>query len=171
MLEIHLVLVFMIAAAVIAVEVRDLLSGIVGIGAVGIGLCTAFLLLKAPDLAMMQLVVEILSLVILVRATSRTDLPFTMSGRWVFNTVVTVVFMAAFLAAAYLALRHLPAFGDPEMRVAELVLDREREGNIVASLTSGLRVFDTLGEVAVFFAAIVGVLAVARSVARQKETR
>ena len=163
----------MIAAAVIAVEVKDLLSGIVAIGAVGIGLCMAFLLLKAPDLAIMQLVIEILSLIILVRATGRKDLPFTISGRWVFNTVSTIIFMAVFLGAAYLALRHIPAFGSPEMKVAKLVLAagtaRGGAENIVASVTSHLRVFDTLGEVTVLFAAIVGVLAVARRVAKEKE--
>lgn len=165
----------MIAAAVIAVEVKDLLSGIVAIGAVGIGLCMAFLLLKAPDLAIMQLVIEILSLIILVRATSRKDLPFTISGRWVFNTVSTGIFMAVFLGAAYLALRHIPAFGSPEMKVAKLVLAEASASakpaaeNIVASVTSHLRVFDTLGEVTILFAAIVGVLAVARKVAKEKE--
>lgn len=174
MLEIHLVILFMIAAAVIAVEVKDLLSGVVAVGAVGIGLCMAFLLLKAPDLAILQLVVEILSLIILVRATIREDLPFSTSGRWVFNTASTIVFMAVFLAAAYLALRRLPAFGYPEMRVAQAVLDEGirrggAAGNIVASVTSGPRVFDTLGEVAILFAAIVGVLAIARRVAHEKE--
>ena len=81
MVEIHLILLFMIAAAVIAVQVKDLLSSVVAIGAVGVGLAMAFLLLKAPDLAIMQLVVEILSLIILIRATIRKDLPFSKSGR------------------------------------------------------------------------------------------
>ena len=83
----------MIAAAIIAVEAKDLLSSVVAIGGVGIGLSMAFLILKAPDLAIMQLVVEILSLVILVRATMRHDLPFSMSGRWVFNTFSTLIFI------------------------------------------------------------------------------
>ena len=86
MLEINLILLFMITAAIIAVEAKDLLSSVVAIGAVGIGLCMAFLVLKAPDLAIMQLVVEILSLIILIRATIRRDLPFSASGRWRFNT-------------------------------------------------------------------------------------
>ena len=80
MIELHLLLFFMIAAAVIAVEVKDLLSSVIAVGAVGIALCMAFLALKAPDLAIMQLVVEILSLIILIRATIRKDLPFSASG-------------------------------------------------------------------------------------------
>jgi multisubunit Na+/H+ antiporter MnhB subunit len=61
----------MIVAAVIAVEVKDLLSSVVAVGAVGMGLSMAFLVLKAPDLAITQLVVEILCLIILIRATIR----------------------------------------------------------------------------------------------------
>jgi multisubunit Na+/H+ antiporter MnhB subunit len=110
-IEIHLVLIFMIAAAVIAVSVKDLLSSVVAIGAVGIGLAMAFLLLKAPNLAMLQLVVEILSLIILVHATIRQDLPFSASGRWLFNTASTLFFTAAFLMIAHKALKDIPVFG------------------------------------------------------------
>lgn len=163
----------MIAAGVIAVEVKDLLSGVVAIGSVGIGLSMAFLLLRAPDLAMLQLVVEILSLIILVRATIRKDLPFSKSGRWVFNTSSTIIFIAVFLAGAYLALRNMPLFGNPEMRVAKMALDegisRAGVGNVVSSVTSDIRVFDTLGEVTILFAAIVGVLAIARRTAYEKK--
>ena len=60
MIELYLLLLFMIAAAIIAVEIKDLLSSIVAVGAVGLGLSLTFLALKAPDLAIVQLVVEIL---------------------------------------------------------------------------------------------------------------
>ena len=93
----------MIAAAVIAVRAKDLLSSVIAVGAVGIGLSLAFIVLKAPDLAIMQLVVEILSLIILIRATIRKDLPFSTSGRWVFNTTATLAFLAVFMAFAYFA--------------------------------------------------------------------
>jgi len=174
MIEIHLVLIFMIAAAVIAVEVKDLLSSVVGIGAVGIGLCMAFILLKAPELAIMQLVVEILSLIILVRGTIRKDLPFSTSGRWALNTTISTVFLAVFLIAIYLALKAIPPFGVPEMRVAEMAIAETTAqhdfGNILDSLTLNARSFDTLAEAAALFAAIIGVLAVARKVSRVKES-
>ena len=174
MLEIHLVLIFMIAAAIIAVEVKDLLSSVVGVGAVGIGLCMAFILLKAPDLAIMQLVVEILSLIILVRGTIRKDLPFSTSGRWAFNTTVSTVFLAVFLIAIYMALKTIPVFGSPEMRVAGTILTematRYDGVNIVDSLTVTARSLDTLGEAAALIAVIIGVLAVSRKIARTKES-
>jgi multisubunit Na+/H+ antiporter MnhB subunit len=173
MVELHLILVFMIAAAIIAVEIKDLLSSVVAIGAVGIGLCMAFLTLKAPDLAIMQLVVEILSLIILVRATIRKDLPFSASGRWVFNTAATVCFMAIFLSAALIALKNIPAFGSPIMRTSKLYIDsavpEAGAANVVAAIVTNFRAYDTLGEVAVLFTAIVGVLAIARSAGRVKD--
>lgn len=171
-MEIHLLLVFMIAAAIIAVEVKDLLSGVIAIGAVGIGLSMAFLVLKAPDLAMMQLVVEILSLIILISATIHKDLPFSASGRWVFNTTVTIIFMAIFLTSAHFILRHISRFGKPLMNVSNLYLSAgSRDGlqNIVAAITLDFRAMDTLGEATALFAAIIGILAVARKVGHKKE--
>lgn len=171
MLEIELILLFMIIAAVIAVHVKDLLSSIIAVGAVGVGLSLAFLVLKAPDLAMMQLVVEILSLVILVRATSRQDLPFSTSGRWLFNTLSTALFLVVFMAAAYFVLKYLPAFGNPVMRISKEYMEGGMagisKGNIVSAIALDYRSLDTLGEAAIVFVAVVGVLAVARKIGRK----
>jgi multisubunit Na+/H+ antiporter MnhB subunit len=173
MVELHLIILFMIGASIIAVEVKDLLSSIVAIGAVGIGLCMAFLILKAPDLAIMQLVVEILSLIILVRATIRKDIPFSVSGRWVFNTVGTICFVAVFLTAAYVTLKNMPAFGECLMKVSRFYIGNAlpvaNSQNVVASIIVNFRAYDTMGEVAILFTAIVGVLAIARGTGRSKE--
>ena len=172
MTEINILLVFMIASALIAVHVKDLLSSVIGIGAVGIGLSMAFLVLKAPDLAIMQLVVEILSLIILIRATIRKDLPFSASGRWVFNTISTIAFLAVFLIFAYAAFANMHIFGNPAMKVSQEYLNHAiasgSEINIVELIMLKCRGLDTLGEATVVFAAIVGVLAVARKVWRRE---
>lgn len=173
MIEIHLILLFMIAAAIIAVEVKDLLSSVVAVGAVGIGLCMAFLVLKAPDLAIMQLVVEILSLIILIRATIRKDLPFSKSGRWFFNTSATVSFIAVFLMIAYAVLKNLPAFGSGQMKVSKVYIDNAVAAtgskNVVAAIIVNFRAYDTLGEVAIFFTALIGILAIARKIGKTVE--
>ena len=171
MTEIHLILIFMIAAAVIAVQVKDLLSSVVAIGAVGVGLAMAFLLLKAPDLAMLQLVVEILSLVILVHATIRQDLPFSTSGRWLFNTVSTLFFITVFLMIAHNVLKGIPPFGSPlpvsaASPAAGDLSVKEGTGNLVAAILTKARAIDTLGEVAALFTAVVGVLAISRKIGR-----
>ena len=144
MLEIHLILIFMIAAAAIAVAAKDLVSSVIAVGGVGIGLCMAFLALKAPDLAITQLVVEILSLIILVRGTIRRDLPFSTSGRWYFNTTATLVFLAAFLTCAFFIVRDLPAFGAAGMRVSDkyiaLTLAEGKSLNVVETIALHFRI-------------------------------
>lgn len=168
-MEIHLILVFMITAAIIAVAVKDLLSSVVAIGAVGIGLAMAFLILKAPDLAILQLVVEILSLIILVHATIRQDLPFSTSGRWFFNTGATLFFLAVFLVIANSILKDLPKFGAPDRVAVQLPESHGMVGrgcNMVSLIALKFRNIDTLGEVAALFAAVVGVLTISRKIGR-----
>lgn len=169
-MELQFLLLFMIFGAVVAVEVEDLLSSVIAVGAVGLGLSLAFLVLKAPDLAITQLVVEILCLIILIRATIKKDLAFSTSGRWFFNTVSTLGFIAVFLSIAFFALKELPHFGEPLMRVAreyvENGMPKTGTANLVASVILDYRAYDTLGEATVVFTAVVGVLAVIRNIGR-----
>ncbi|MCM8795655.1 MAG: DUF4040 domain-containing protein [Candidatus Omnitrophica bacterium] len=174
-MELQLILLFMILGAVIAVEIEDLLSSVIAVGAVGLGLSLAFLILKAPDLAITQLVVEILCLIILIRATIKKDLPLVKDGRWLFNTLSTLLFIAFFLIFAYFALRELPRFGYPLMRVAKGYISSgpEKTGaaNIVAAIILDFRAYDTLGEATVLFTAVMGVLAVMRKIGRIKDEK
>jgi multisubunit Na+/H+ antiporter MnhB subunit len=156
----------------VAIEVKDLLSSVIAVGTVGFALCLAFLILKAPDLAITQLVVETLCLLILIRATIRTDVPLVIEDRWVFNTVSTLAFVAVFLFCASYALRELPAFGNPIMSVVKRYLEGGVSAtgavNIVTAVVLDFRAYDTLGEVAVLFASVVGILAVLRRQGRKK---
>jgi multisubunit Na+/H+ antiporter MnhB subunit len=171
-MELQLLLLFMIFAAVAAVEIEDLLSSVIAVGAVGLGLSLAFLILKAPDLAITQLVVEILCLIILIRATINKDLALVKDGRWLFNTISTLSFVAFFLIFAYFALKELPPFGQPMMRVAkeyiEGGLNKTGAANIVAAIILDFRGYDTLGEATILFTAVIGVLAIMRTVGRIK---
>ncbi len=172
MIELYILLIFMILGAIVAIEVKDLLSSVVAVGAVGLGLSIAFLVLKAPDVAITQLVVEILCLIILIRATLKKDLPFSTSGRWVFNTLITIGFISVFLFVAMKGLAELPEFGYPTMKVASTYL---KEGlaktgatNLVGSVILDYRAYDTLGEATILFTAVVGVLALVRRIGRKK---
>jgi len=172
-MELQVLLLFMIFAAIAAVEIEDLLSSVIAVGAVGLGLSLVFLILKAPDLAITQLVVEILCLIILIRATINKDLPLIRDGRWIFNTFSTLLFVALFLIFAYFALKELPIFGQPIMRVAKEYIEKglEKTGatNIVAAIILDFRGYDTLGEATILFTAVMAVLAVIRKVGRINE--
>lgn len=172
-MEINILLLVMIFFAILAAQLQDLLSSVIAVCAVGLSLSLAFLLLKAPDLAATQLVVEILSLIILVRATIKKDLPFSTSGRWIFNTVSTLASLAVFLCFAYFALRQLPPFGAPLMRVSGEYLtnglDKTGATNLVSAISLDYRGYDTLGEGVVLFTAVIGVLVVIRKIGRIKD--
>ncbi len=174
-MELQLLLLFMVFAAIVAVQIEDLLSSVIAVGAVGLGLSMVFLILKAPDLAITQLVVEILCLIILIRATINKDLPLIRDGRWFFNTTSTLLFIAFFLVFAYFALKELPRFGQPTMRVAQEYIARglEKTGatNIVAAIILDFRGYDTLGEATILFTAVMGVLAIVRRIGRIKNEK
>ncbi len=172
MIELYLLLLFMIIGAVIAVEMKDLLSSIVAVGAVGLGLSLAFLILKAPDLAIVQLVVEILCLIILIRATIKRDIPTTRGISSTVTIFVTLNFIILFLVFAYFSLKSLPLFGYPIMEVAKNYLDqglsKTGASNLVTSVILDFRAYDTLGEATVLFTAVIGTLVVLRKIGRKK---
>jgi len=175
MFELYILLIFMILAAIVAIEVKDLLSSVIAVGAVGLALSMCFLILKAPDVAITQLVVEILCLIILIRATLKRDLPFSTTGRWFFNTIVTAAFITLFLLVAAKAMLDLPEFGYPTMRVASTYLKdgllKTGAVNLVASVILDYRAYDTLGEATVLFTAVIGVLTLVRRIGRKNPSQ
>jgi multicomponent Na+:H+ antiporter subunit B len=174
MLDINIVLIMMILGAVIAVEVRSLLSAIVAVGAVGLLQAIAFLMLKAPDLAIVQLVVEILALIILLRATIGRETATREDGFRFMPFLVGIVLVTPVVIVACLAALKVPAFGHPLMRVAKTYLAeglaQTGAANIVSSVILDFRAYDTLGEAVVLFTAVVGALAVLRGIGRKKKT-
>ncbi len=173
MIELYVLLVFMIIGAIIAIEMKDLLSAVIAVGAVGLGLSIVFLILKAPDVAITQLVVEMLCLIILLRATLKRDLPFSTTGRWLLNTLITVGFIATFLFVAVKAFKDLPEFGYPIMRIANTYLKeglvKTGASNLVSSVILDFRAYDTLGEATILFTAVIGVLTIVRRIGRKKK--
>ena len=172
MIYLYVLLVLMIIGAIAAIAMKDLISSIIAVGAVGLALSVAFLILKAPDLAITQLVVEILCLIILIRATLKKDLPFSTTGRWFFNTLVMSIFIITFLIFGYIALRELPVFGNPMMKVARTYIDigsaETGAANLVAAVLLDFRAYDTLGEATILFTAVIGVMAIMRRIGRKK---
>jgi multisubunit Na+/H+ antiporter MnhB subunit len=163
----------MIIGAIIAIEIKDILSSVIAVGAVGLGLSITFLILKAPDVAITQLVVEILCIIILIRATLKKDLSFSSFGPRFLNSLIAVAFIVLFLMVAKDCFKELPQFGYPLMRVAGTYI---REGvfktgavNLVASVILDYRAYDTLGEATVLFTAVIGVLTLVRRIGRKKE--
>ncbi len=172
MIYLYILLTLMIIGAIVIVTAEDLMSSVVAFGAVGLALSLSFLILKAPDVAITQLVVEIMCLVVLIKATLNKDLPFATTGRWLLNTSIAVIFMITFLFFGYMALRELPVFGYPIMKVAETYLAegmaRTGATNMVSSVMLDFRAYDTLGEAVVLFTAVISVMVIMRRAGRKK---
>lgn len=173
MVAVYILLILMIAGALIAIEVKDLLSSVIAVGAVGLGLSLTCLLLKAPDVAITQLVVEIVTVIILIRATVRTDLPGSVTGHRLLGGLVAAAFIAMLLVVAAQCFRELPPFGAPLMSTSKtyLATGLEETGapNIVSAVLLDFRAYDTLGEATVLFTAAIGVMAVVRKIGRKED--
>jgi multisubunit Na+/H+ antiporter MnhB subunit len=176
MVEIYILLAAMVIAALVAVEVRDLLAAAVALGLVGFSVAIIFLLLQAPDLAIVQIVVETLTVVFFAAVVLRsTSTDSTVGPKPLRQMVLPLVafagFAVLFIVLAANVFRSLPPFGSPAMRVAAdyiaLGLERTGAANVVAAIILDFRGYDTLGEATVLFTAVLGVLTVVRRVGRK----
>ncbi|MDI6756952.1 MAG: DUF4040 domain-containing protein [Endomicrobiia bacterium] len=169
--EITLVIILIIIGSVIALELNDLLSCVISVGVAGYGLSVIFLLLGAPDLAITQIVAEILALVILIRATLERDTTRMTGVRAVMLALVAVFSIGTLLYFASISLARLPAFGSPIMKVSSEYIARTLSGvgaaNAVSAIILDFRAIDTLGEVTALFTAAVAVVAIMRKSARK----
>ncbi|MCK4237176.1 MAG: DUF4040 domain-containing protein [Candidatus Krumholzibacteria bacterium] len=164
-------ILFMIVGSIIAIETKNLLSSVISVGVVGFCLSIAFLMLGAPDIAITQMVVEILILVILIRATITTD-NTAIERHWdTFSLISSLVFFGLFLAFAFFAIKEIPRFGEPLMRVSSEYLKTgpEKTGatNVVTAILLDFRAYDTIGEATVLFTSIVGAFVILRRKGRK----
>jgi len=167
----YILLLFIIIAAIIAVETKDLLSSVICIGAIGFGASIMFLFLRAPDIAITQIVVEVLGLIILIRATIARDLTFISGDREFFGTIVSIVIIFVIFLAGIRVFETLPDFGTaifaevPEAASQTYIaegLQKTGAANLVASVILDFRAYDTLGEATVLFTAIIGATVIMR---------
>jgi len=172
----YILLLFMLIAAVIAVETKNLLSAVICVGAIGFGGSLIFLFLRAPDIAITQIVVEVLGLIILIRATIARDLTFISGDREFFGTVVSVVVILIIFLAGVGIFETMPKFGtsvamDSEQDAASRTyisegVDQTGAANIVTSIILDYRAYDTLGEATVLFTGIIGATVILRKRSR-----
>ena len=99
-IAISVIVIFMILGAIYSLHAKDLLSAVISCGIVGYGLVICFLLLKAPDLAIVQIVVETVTLIIMVAVVldSSREEPYSKLDRQGYVSAITAfLFMAILL--------------------------------------------------------------------------
>ena len=173
----YILLFFIIIAAIIAVETDNLLSSVICVGAIGFGGSLMFLFLSAPDIAITQIVVEVLGLIILIRATISRDLTFITGDREFFGTVVSITIIFVIFLAGIKVFETLPEFGTPVFAEAAQAasqtyisqgLAKTGAANLVASIILDFRAYDTLGEATVLFTSIIGATVILRHKAKEQ---
>jgi multicomponent Na+:H+ antiporter subunit A len=168
-LTISLILGFMIIGALFAIHARDLLSAVIAMGIVGYGLVICFLLLKAPDLAIVQIVVETITLVIMVAVvldSTREETRTPADVRTVVHQVVGFITFAGLLYFFISAINELDPLGVHTLRMSASYVDGavEKTGsiNLVTGVLFDFRAYDTLGEAVILYTAALGSLTLLR---------
>ncbi len=170
------ILILMIAGAIYALEARDLLSAIVSYGIVGFGLVICFLLLRAPDLAIVQIVVETITLIIMIAVifnTTRDEIKERIKKSAIIYYILGLIFTVGFIYFFAISIKGLPEFGKHFTRMATEYIksgvSRTGSINLVTGVVLDFRGYDTLGEITILFTAVIGVLTVLRLKGRKKE--
>lgn len=149
-------------AVLVTVLSRSLLGAVVALGAVGYTLVFLFMSLRAPDVALTQVLVETVTLVLFLAVVVHLLSP-DVPDRHPWAGVDLVASVCVGLVAAALAFQ--VTAGPPTRRLAEFFAENaERAGgaNLVNLILVDFRGLDTLGEITVLGIAALGVLALAR---------
>lgn len=164
-----IILIFMILGALFAIHASDLLSAVISCGIVGYGLVICFLLLRAPDLAIVQIVVETITLVIMVAVVlncTRNE-PYTKpDSSSVITSAAAVLIAAVVFYYMSTSIHVLDKFGEGTVRMARAYIEGGAEATGSANLVTGVifdfRGYDTLGEATVLVTAVLGVMTILR---------
>lgn len=178
-----LALVVVIGASLATVLVRRDFSAILALGASGLSMALIFILEPAPDVALVQIVVDILAMVIMVLALTRLPrvqrrkaqelVGITQENRQILlrDGLVAAALGVVVALIAYVALITRP-------RLSALLPYYEANAkkltgatDIVGAIVVDFRAMDTLIEITVFSAAGLGIYALLRYAARRHRDR
>ena len=168
-LTISIILGFMIIGAIYALHAKDLLSAVIAMGMVGYGLVICFLLLKAPDLAIVQIVVETITLVIMVAVvldSTRSEIETIPDRRSIVQMILGFIVFAGLFYFFIQAIENLDPLGAHTLRMSETYVNGavEKTGsvNLVTGVLFDFRAYDTLGEAVILYTAALGALTLLR---------
>lgn len=170
-----LLILMTLIAAIITVLTPNLLYSVISLGAVGVLLAIVFLFLAAPDIVIVQIGVEVVTLVILIRATLGRDEQKVKVSKPLVGAAFATAMVAVIGLFAIQVFNEFPAFGVPVMeRFADAPsvtylkdgLAHTGAPNIVTAVLLDFRAWDTLGEATVLFCAALGTVAILRRKAR-----
>jgi multicomponent Na+:H+ antiporter subunit B len=168
-LEISIIIGLMILGALYAIHAKDLLSSVIACGIVGYSLVICFLLLKAPDLAIVQIVVDTITLIIMVAVvvdSSREELYSKHDIQGYISSVTGILLAVILLYFFVVSIQPLDVLGKSSLRMANYYIEgaaqKTGSANLVTGVVFDFRGYDTLGEAVVLVTAVLGVLTILR---------
>src|SRR4030066_166998 len=168
-IALSIITVLMILGALYAIHAKDLLSAVIACGIVGYGFVICFLLLKAPDLAIVQIVVETITLIIMVAVvldSSREEQYVKLDTKGYVNAALALIVVLVLLYFFNMAAGSLDVLGEGKLRMAGTYINGAAEktgsANLVTGVVFDFRGYDTLGEATVLVTAVLGVLTILR---------
>jgi multicomponent Na+:H+ antiporter subunit B len=168
-LTISIIAGFMILGALYAIHAKDLLSSVIACGLVGYCLVICFLLLKAPDLAIVQIVVDTITLIIMVAVvldSSREELYLKPDKLGYVSAMTAVLLIVVFLYFYSISIQTLDVLGKSTLRMANYYIEgaaqKTGSANLVTGVVFDFRGYDTMGEAVVLVTAVLGVLTILR---------
>ncbi len=154
-----------IVAAIVTVRAKRRLSAIISIGVVGVVVTLAFAFFGAPDLALTQLLIEVLTVVLLILVFHRIpprEHPKTPRLLHLRNVLVAIA-----MGVVGVGLALVGVDGPYERSISDFFalnsVPAAHGGNIVNVILVDFRGFDTMGEITVLAIAAVGGYALLRS--------
>jgi multicomponent Na+:H+ antiporter subunit A len=167
-----LLALLVMGAALAAVRTRSDMAGVLALSAAGYGVALMFLLYGAPDLAVTQFAVETLTAVIFVFVLwqlPRNDEPSSPAARS--RDALVSIAVGGLVSVLTLAAATHPTNSRLRDFYAEAAPTLAHGRNIVNVILVDFRALDTLGEITVLVTAALGVSALLRIAAKQKQER
>ena len=168
-LTISIIVGFMILGALYAIHARDLLSSVIACGLVGYSLVICFLLLKAPDLAIVQIVVDTITLIIMVAVvldSSREESYLKLDKQGYVIAITGILLIVVLLYFYSVSIKSFDVLGKSSLRMAihyiEGAAQKTGSANLVTGVVFDFRGYDTMGEAVVLVTAVLGVLTILR---------
>jgi multicomponent Na+:H+ antiporter subunit B len=168
-LSVSIITGFMILGAIYAIHAKDLLSSVIACGIVGYSLVICFLLLKAPDLAIVQIVVDTITLIIMVAVvldSSREEQYLNFDSYGYLTAITGFLLIAVLLYFFTVSIQSLDILGRSTLRMAKYYIDgaaqKTGSANLVTGVVFDFRGYDTMGEAVVLVTAVIGVLTILR---------
>jgi multicomponent Na+:H+ antiporter subunit B len=168
-ITISIVIGFMILGALYAIHAKDLLSSVIACAIVGYSLVICFLLLRAPDLAIVQIVVDTITLIIMVAVvinSSREETYSKFDSQGYISAVTGILIIGIILYFFIVSIQTLDVLGRSSLRMAKYYIEgaaqKTGSANLVTGVVFDFRGYDTMGEAVVLVTAVLGVLTILR---------